>query len=105
MENSNYCHTSQMTDDELRNVYLKMNKKQLVEMLIQNNKIINLLLENNNSKQETFYPLETIPTYQSNKPCKTWSDCTNPHYDCINCPLRYNVDSGFNTSASTQVIN
>lgn len=20
--------------------------------------------------------------------CKTWKDCTNPQYDCINCPLR-----------------
>lgn len=20
--------------------------------------------------------------------CKTWEDCTNPHYDCINCPMR-----------------
>lgn len=21
--------------------------------------------------------------------CQSWKDCTNPHYDCINCPLRY----------------
>lgn len=23
-----------------------------------------------------------------NKQCKSWKDCTNPQYDCINCPLR-----------------
>lgn len=20
--------------------------------------------------------------------CRSWDDCVNPHYDCINCPLR-----------------
>lgn len=25
--------------------------------------------------------------------CKTWKDCTNPHYDCINCPLRYPINN------------
>lgn len=98
--NSNYCQVTPMTDEELRDCYSKLKKKELIEMLIQNNKIINLLLVNENKKQNSFQPLETIPTYQSNRPCKTWSDCTNPHYDCINCPLRYNVDNGFNTSAS-----
>lgn len=103
MENRNYCHTSQMTDDELRECYSKLTKKELIEMLIQNNKIINLLLVNENKKQDSFKSIERIPTYQSNITCKSWSDCTNPHYDCINCPLRYNVDSGFNTSASNKV--
>lgn len=85
MQNNNYSHISQMTDDELRNAYFKMNKKQLVEMLIQNNKVINMLL--NNEKKQFFQPLETIPTYKSNIICKSWKDCTNPHYDCVNCPL------------------
>ena len=28
--------------------------------------------------------------------CKTWEDCTNPQYDCIDCPLR--IGGGGRTS-------
>lgn len=36
------------------------------------------------------HPAPSIPYVDDNmwRPCKTWEDCTNPHYDCINCPLR-----------------
>lgn len=34
-----------------------------------------------------------IPNVIETKPfrgmiCRNWDDCTNPHMDCINCPLR-----------------
>ena len=32
--------------------------------------------------------------------CKTWKDCTNPCYDCINCPLRYRYEK-YNTCYTT----
>lgn len=37
----------------------------------------------------------------NNQRCRTWKDCTNPQYDCINCPLRYN--GGSNTISTTDI--
>lgn len=50
-------------------------------------------------EDETTNPLVDFPTsipfpdvYKSTQylyhHCKTWEDCTNPLFDCINCPLR-----------------
>lgn len=52
--------------------------------------------------QKLFDPEKVIPsridTYEITR-CRTWNDCTNPNYDCVNCPLMYNHDyetsSGF----------
>lgn len=91
MENSNYVQVIPMTDDELRECYSKLTKKELIEMLIQNNKVIEILLKT--EKQDNYKKIEQIPTYQSFIKCKSWADCTNPHFDCVNCPLRYNTNA------------
>ena len=90
--NSNYCQVTPMTEEELRDCYSKLKKKELIEMLIQNHKVIELLLKTD-KKQEDYKHLEVIPTYQSLIKCKTWADCTNPHFDCVNCPLRHSASS------------
>ena len=33
-------------------------------------------------------PYVAPPYNYIQKPCKSWSDCTNPHRDCFNCPVR-----------------
>ncbi len=35
------------------------------------------------------YPIQPIiaPYYQA--PCSDWAHCSNPHHDCVNCPLMY----------------
>ena len=90
--NSNYRQVTPMTEEELRDCYSKLKKKELIEMLIQNHKVIELLLKID-KKQNNFKTFEKIPTYQSVINCKTWADCTNPHFDCVNCPLRYSASS------------
>lgn len=35
---------------------------------------------------KTFYPVSPYPIKQA-EICKTYDDCTNPHYDCVNCPV------------------
>lgn len=49
--------------------------------------------EKEDKKQSPTLPIS--PTYpvpnvwvDRNHRCKTWEDCTNPQYDCINCPMR-----------------
>ena len=32
--------------------------------------------------------LPDVPSNKSVLICRTWADCVNPNYDCINCPLR-----------------
>ena len=49
-----------------------------------------------NKSLETYTPWIVEPSNPFGVPnpdygghhCKTWKDCTNPQYDCINCPLR-----------------
>ena len=43
--NSNYCQVTPMTDEELKECYSKLSKKVLIEMLIQNHKVIEMLLK------------------------------------------------------------
>jgi len=33
-------------------------------------------------------PVPIIPPYYPS-PCSDWAHCSNPHHDCINCPLMY----------------
>lgn len=93
MENKlNYCQITLMTEEELRECYSKLTKKELIEMLIQNNKVIEILLKTD-KKQDNYKKIEPIPTYQPFIKCKSWADCTNPHYDCVNCPLIYSANA------------
>lgn len=99
MRHNNYVKVEPMTEEELRDCYSKLTKKELIEMLIQNHKVIEILLKENN-KQSNANHIEAIPIYQSLIKCKTWADCSNPHYDCINCPLRNNITTNNFTSSN-----
>lgn len=62
---------------------MRLDKKEIIDMLIEANDVIDRL---------TKHPaIIEIPSGQQKpwKTCRSWSDCTNPHKDCINCPLRY----------------
>lgn len=41
--------------------------------------------------QPTTVPFpQTVPIWIDNAPaCSDWMHCTNPHHDCVNCPLMY----------------
>lgn len=67
---------------ELLEKYMKMEKKELATLLA--------MKELRNSHQDKPWYID-IPLYNPNshkQVCQSWDDCTNPHYDCINCPLR-----------------
>lgn len=95
MDMSNYCSVVQMTHDEKVKMYEKLKKKELIEMLIEANNVIDML-----SKKPTVVP-EPYVLPKNNIGCRTWSDCSNPFKDCVNCPLRYATDNDrFNTYSS-----
>ena len=37
--------------------------------------------------------------------CKTWTDCTNPRRDCLDCPLMYNYSTTISTPGTYPNIN
>lgn len=50
-------------------------------------------------------PQPIIPSYYP-APCSDWAHCSNPHHDCINCPLMYGGgDLGtWTTSTETGIV-
>lgn len=97
MEKSDYCRIVPMTYEEKVKMYMKCSKIELAKMLAAkgdiDQKVINVQTTNSPFTQ-----------------CTSWSDCTNPHRDCFNCPLRYitvtytanTVGGGDNTTCSTE---
>ena len=85
--NNNYCQIVPLTYEEKVEMFMKLDKKEIIDMLIEANDVIDRL---------TKHPaIIEIPSGQQKpwKTCSSWSDCTNPHKDCINCPLRFNSAS------------
>jgi hypothetical protein len=89
--NSNYYQIVPQTYEEKVEMYMKLEKKEIIDMLIEANNIIDRLTKHP-------VPIE-FPSGQQKpwKTCTSWSDCTNPHKDCINCPLRYKQSDFANT--------
>ena len=58
--------------------YMKLSKERLAELLANRDSLIDKLFMIDNN---TPY---AIP------PCYSGGPCTNPHYDCINCPRKFN---------------
>jgi hypothetical protein len=83
-----YCTIVPQTHEEKMEMYMRLSKEELAEMLIEANNVIDIL-----RKEPTI-----VETRKKWEPCKTWQDCTNPHQDCINCPLRYKHYSSFANS-------
>ena len=72
------------THDEKVKMYNKLTKKQLVDMLVARDEMFEREIQ------------------MTDHGCKSWDDCINPNYDCINCPVR-NVSHSYITSTNTNV--
>lgn len=85
--------------------YMQFDKKTLAELLAIKEMLSNDTIETKLEKEDDYEnlwkhltPPTPIPTpiYYPNRlisNCRNWTDCTNPHKDCVNCPLIY----GYNT--------
>ena len=73
--NTNYSQIVNQTVEEKFRMYMKHSKKELARMLA-NRDLLDL------NRSITPY-VASWPTH-----CRSWEDCTNPQFDCINCPLR-----------------
>lgn len=82
MKSINFNQEVHLSYDEKVKMYMKLTKKQLAEMMAMRDE-----MEEHKDK-----PIQPYVPYMSMFPkCTSWSDCTNVHKDCINCPLRYNT--------------
>lgn len=86
METNNikYCQVAETTFEEKVEMYMQYDKKKLAEMLAMRDMIDE---QKEKEHSEPYSPNKSSVPYWYNR-CKSWSDCSNPHYDCINCPLR-----------------
>lgn len=68
---------------EIFDELMQRSKEELAALLT-----INEMLKEEEKQWKTFTPniIESQPF--SGMACRTWDDCTNPHMDCTNCPLR-----------------
>lgn len=72
--------------------YMLLDKKTLAELLalkeLQGQQEINYVPYIPPSIPTPYpFPYPWSPYITTNSACRTWQDCTNPHRDCINCPL------------------
>lgn len=87
---NNFMQIKEQTFEEKVEMYMQCNKKKLAEMLAMRDMIDEQKNKEKENIVEPYFPNKSSLPYWYNK-CKTWSDCVNPHYDCINCPLRNGV--------------
>ena len=91
-----------LTTQEIDNAMLELDID--IEEL---DKLYELIEANNIIDRLTKHPVPIeFPSGQQKpwKTCTSWSDCTNPHKDCINCPLRYKQSDFANTWSNKQII-
>lgn len=65
----------------VRELVEENSKMQLAIMLVNCEEELKKLREEHNLG---FMPPRDTQRYT----CRSWDDCVNPHYDCVNCPLR-----------------
>lgn len=82
---TNYLKVVEMTDKEKLDMYLKCTKKELAKMLVEANKQL--------SRFTSVPFISDDNRMRALVRCKSFADCTNPHYDCIDCPLRFGAPS------------
>lgn len=90
--NINYAQVVNQTFDEKVKMYLDTcTKEELAKMLAMRDIIeIQIADKQKQEKFNPYFPNESALPYWYSK-CKTWSDCVNPHFDCVNCPLRSGI--------------
>ena len=84
---NNFMQIKEQTFEQKVEMYMQCDKKKLAEMLAMRDMIDEQKNKEKENIVEPYFPNKSSLPYWYNK-CKTWSDCINPHYDCINCPLR-----------------
>lgn len=86
--NINYAQIVNQTFDEKVKMYLdNCTKEELAKMLAMRD-IIEIQIADRRS--EPYDANKSALPHWYNE-CKSWSDCKNPHYDCVNCPLRSGI--------------
>ena len=83
-QTTGFVQIVEQTDEEKFKMYNKLPKKEIIRMLIQANKLLDSLYQQQPMKIN--YPETQGGNYYD---CSDWSHCSNPHMDCLNCPLRY----------------
>lgn len=83
---------------------IDFNHKRVRELLEEHSKmqLAIMLVECENKLAALSKQPSTIPVSEGLYVCRSWADCVNPHFDCINCPLR-NSGNGGRTSVGTAV--
>ena len=84
---NNFIQIKEQTLKKKLKCIMQCNKRKLAEMLAMRDMIEE---QKNKERSEPYSPDRSNLPYWYNK-CKSWSDCSNPHYDCINCPLRSGI--------------
>ena len=72
---TNYSQIVQQSIKDKIDMYMKLSKKKLAEMLA------------NRDLLDSQRPIQIYPRQQGTS-CHSWNDCINPFHDCINCPIR-----------------
>lgn len=54
---------------------------------------INEMLKEEEKEWKTLFPNIIETQAFRGMVCRSWDDCTNPHMDCVNCPLRCKPDN------------
>jgi len=97
MQQNNYVSVRKLSREEAREIYANMPKEKLIDMLIACNETLDDLYE-----QQIATPYQNVP-YGVYYNCSDWAHCSNPHHDCINCPLMYSSGVGIYTSSSSTI--
>lgn len=91
--------------------YMQLDKQTLAELLAIKEMLSNIEIEAKLDEEDDYKnlwkhlnPPTPIPTpiFYPNRlinNCRNWTDCTNPHRDCVNCPLMYGHT--YNTTGAT----
>lgn len=75
-----FMQVKDLSFDERVKMYMRLRKDELARMLAQRDDYEKMV-------QPIIYPTGLQENTEI-KRCRDWSDCTNPCYDCINCPVR-----------------
>lgn len=90
------------TFKELFDLYMSFDKETLAKLLAANS-ILNSETKQKDEKTRIISnppKTVTVPIDRFHT-CKTWADCNNPHFDCVNCPLHgKGYDTNYYTSTT-----
>lgn len=68
----------EQSDEEKMKMYMKLSKVEIIKMLIESNKHLNRVLENNKTQQfQSFPSISTYPNISTSTPCQ--------HDNCMKC--------------------